>query len=294
MKSTIQHNYLTRTTDINTYNSNLPNLISQFVLQKHKVLEGNKKALEVIPFTIRRRDSIPEVLKVVEIKRKPEILQREEKKEVKPPSYKTSTINLEEYEYIINILKDMSLAMEKTPKTFAELEEEEIRDFFLILLNSHYEGSATGETFNGAGKTDIIIKEGGDNVFIAECKFWGGEVLFTKTIDQLFDKYITLRDSRVSVIVFVRDTNYSTVVSQVDEIVKKHKYYKDSEISFEKPELKKRVFEKMVFPYNFKNPNDNQRSVILTVMVFQIPEKTQEMKEVKRTKKIVSKKITNA
>ena len=33
--------------------------------------------------------------------------------------------------------------------------EEEIRNFFLIQLNGHYQGNATGETFNGVGKTDI-------------------------------------------------------------------------------------------------------------------------------------------
>ncbi len=30
----------------------------------------------------------------------------------------------------------------------------------------------TYETFNMSGKTDILLREGERNVFIAECKFW--------------------------------------------------------------------------------------------------------------------------
>jgi len=33
------------------------------------------------------------------------------------------------------------------------------------------QGKATGETFNRARKTDILLREGDRNVFIAECKF---------------------------------------------------------------------------------------------------------------------------
>jgi hypothetical protein len=40
-----------------------------------------------------------------------------------------------------------------------------------VTLNSHYEGAATGETFNGTGKTDILVRHGLDNAFIGQCKF---------------------------------------------------------------------------------------------------------------------------
>src|ERR1700738_805507 len=35
------------------------------------------------------------------------------------------------------------------------------------------------------GKTDILIRKDGKNVFIAECKFWKGEKAFLETIDQI-------------------------------------------------------------------------------------------------------------
>jgi len=43
--------------------------------------------------------------------------------------------------------------LERSPKAFAHMEEEHLRDQFLVQLNGHYEGQATGETFNAEGKT---------------------------------------------------------------------------------------------------------------------------------------------
>ena len=53
------------------------------------------------------------------------------------------------------------------------LDEETIRDLLLALLNAQFEGAAAGEVFNAAGKTDILIRAGDRNVFIAECKIGG-------------------------------------------------------------------------------------------------------------------------
>jgi hypothetical protein len=78
------------------------------------------------------------------------------------------------YEKILETISHMSLAMERNPRTFSKLSEGEIRDFFLIVLNSHFKGQATGETFNNRGKTDILLRVEDKNAFIAECKFWKG------------------------------------------------------------------------------------------------------------------------
>ncbi len=41
-----------------------------------------------------------------------------------------------------------------------------------MMVNTHYRGQATGETFNKSGKTDILVRDGDRNVFVAECKWW--------------------------------------------------------------------------------------------------------------------------
>ena len=104
----------------------------------------------------------------------------------------------------------MSLVIERNPASFASLDEEAIRDHFLLQLNGHYEGGATGETFNAAGKTDILIRSDSRNVFIAECKFWRGTKQFDGAIDQLL-KYLTWRDSKTALLVFNRTKDSAAV-----------------------------------------------------------------------------------
>jgi hypothetical protein len=48
----------------------------------------------------------------------------------------------------------MSFVMERNPRVFSTAPEETIRDHYLVQLNGQYEGSATGETFNGQGRTN--------------------------------------------------------------------------------------------------------------------------------------------
>ena len=50
--------------------------------------------------------------------------------------------------------------MERNPRVFSTAPEETIRDHYLVQLNGQYEGSATGETFNGHGHTDILVRDG--------------------------------------------------------------------------------------------------------------------------------------
>jgi hypothetical protein len=55
-----------------------------------------------------------------------------------------------------------------------------------VQLNGQYQGQATGETFNHVGKTDILIRHENKNVFVAECKFWGGYEGLKKTAANSF------------------------------------------------------------------------------------------------------------
>jgi hypothetical protein len=78
----------------------------------------------------------------------------------------------EDYEEILRIMKNMVQVMELSPQAFHGMGEEDLRSHFLVQLNGAFKGQATGETFNYQGKTDILIRVDGRNVFIAECKFW--------------------------------------------------------------------------------------------------------------------------
>ena len=119
----------------------------------------------------------------------------------------------------------MVTVMEQSPQAFQEMREEDLRQHFLVQLNGHYEGRATAETFNYEGKTDILIKDRGKNIFVAECKFWNGPAGMTKTIDQILG-YLSWRDTKVAILVFNRTKDMTRVLSKIPGVVKEHPSFK--------------------------------------------------------------------
>ena len=80
----------------------------------------------------------------------------------------------EVFEHILGVIRSVGLDMERSPKTYAGKGEEDRRQFLLAALNTHYQGAVIAEAFNVSGKTDILIRHEGRNLFIAKGKFWGG------------------------------------------------------------------------------------------------------------------------
>ncbi len=189
---------------------------------------------------------------------------RKIKPKLPPASTKPYTpepeISMDDYEHILGVMENMIDVMERSPSAFATMNEEDIRTHFLVQLNGHYEGKATGETFNYKGKTDILIPVNGRNVFIAECKFWSGSKGFLKSIDQLLS-YNCWRDSKTALIIFNRRKNLSSVLSSIQKNIEKHENYK-KEIDQES---------ETNFRYIFSNNDDIDREIMLTVMVFDVP-----------------------
>jgi len=167
----------------------------------------------------------------------------------------------EMYDDILRVIYDSGKSMEKKPALYKEKDEEGLRDQFLFVLETRYEGTtATGETFNRSGKTDIILKysKDGSNLFVAECKFWHGSAEFLKAISQLFDKYLTWRDSKAALLIFVKNKEFSKVLQNVREEIKAHPYFmKDNGSRGETS-----------FSYIFHLPQDTDKKVFLEVLAF--------------------------
>jgi hypothetical protein len=166
----------------------------------------------------------------------------------------------EEYNHILKIIQSMVKTMERSPSTFSKFNEEELRDIILVQLNGHYEGMATGETFNASGKTDILIRIKDKNVFIAECKFWHGEKEFHSAIDQLLD-YLCWRDTKTAIIIFNKNKEFSKVIEKIEDSIKKHSSFKRF--------LGK--LEESIIKYLFSQKNDKNRELYLTILAFDIP-----------------------
>ncbi len=167
---------------------------------------------------------------------------------------------LADYEHILGVMQSMTQVMELSPSAFHEVDEEALRSHFLVQLNGHYQGQATGETFNYEGKTDILIRSEGRNIFVGECKFWSGPKKLTETIDQLLG-YSSWRDTKTAVIVFNRNRDFSKVLGTIPDVVRAHpQYKKDLPGSTE-----------TVFRYQFANRDDKNRELHLAVMAFDVP-----------------------
>lgn len=170
------------------------------------------------------------------------------------------TLDITEYDHILKVIRSMALVIERSPQSFATLDEEAIRTHFLIQLNGHYEGTATGETFNSVGKTDVLIRVGNRNIFIAECKFWTGPKGFEKAIEQLLS-YLSWRDSKCALLIFNKNKDSSAVREKMHETMLTHPEFKKT-ISYEASGDARYVF--------IKN-SDPGREIIITTMLFDIP-----------------------
>lgn len=156
----------------------------------------------------------------------------------------------------------MAELMERSPKTFARLDEEALRDHFLLQLNGQYQGGAAGETFNFEGKTDILIREKGRNLFIAECKFWDGPAKLTETVDQLL-RYTSWRDTKTAIFVFNRGRALIGVLAKISPAISAHSNFV-REIGYGS---------ETDFRFVLHHRDDPERELTLTVLVFEVPGK---------------------
>lgn len=171
------------------------------------------------------------------------------------------SLDMKEYENILAVISNMVMVMERSPKAFSGMGEEDLRQHFLVQLNARYEGQATGETFNFEGKTDIIIRVKNKNIFIAECKFWNGDKYFNKAIDQLIN-YASWRDTKIALLVFNRKKNLSMILEKIPKLVEAHSNYK----------RKLDYNSETGFRYIISHRDDQNREMTLTVLFFEVPE----------------------
>lgn len=128
------------------------------------------------------------------------------------------------FEHILGVIRMQARQMEQNPGAYRALGEEDRRYAILATLNTHYEGRASAEAFNHHGKTDIIIRYDGRNLFICECKFWSGPKGFSETVDQLF-RYTGWRDTKLAMVIFVREKKLTDVLSKSRETLEVHEQF---------------------------------------------------------------------
>ena len=170
------------------------------------------------------------------------------------------TMSDEMYEDVLTVLSQAGHGMERKPSLYRDKEEEDLRDQFLLFLETRYTATTgTGETFNKAGKTDILLKyQDGSNLFVTECKWWSGEADFHAAIEQLFARYLTWRDSKAALLLFVNNKNFSAVLEKVRNEAAKNAYFVCRMTDRSETSLS----------FDFHLPDDEERIVKLAILLF--------------------------
>lgn len=174
------------------------------------------------------------------------------------------------YEQMITTITSFGRALERRPASTRLLlpDEETLRDWLLFLLSTNYEtpdGSELfvgGETVNGKGKTDILVRHQDRNAFIGECKFWHGPKKFSEAIDQLLG-YTVWRDTKAAIILFITRRNATAAIESAGACLERYSQFRQAKIPADPAGRR---------DYVFASPHDNQRVISLALLPVVIPE----------------------
>lgn len=245
--------------EVEDFNSNLESFIKSTLNNRKQKILTKKDFISSLGVPIKEKTETPKTFSVP----KPNL---REKISVKPKVLKKGyspepTMDNDSYQKILKLVNDIGKNFERLPSLYADKKEEDLRDHILMTLDPNFEyGSASGETFNKSGKTDIQLRYDSSVVFISECKFWAGEKKFLDTIDQLLG-YLTWRDSKTSIVLFVRTKEIVPIIEKVNSSLKQHSnFIRELEKSDEN-----------WFNSIFSLPVDTNKEIRLALQLFHLP-----------------------
>lgn len=123
---------------------------------------------------------------------------------------------------ILGLIDRGGKGFETAPGVYAKLGEEDLRTIILGYLNAVFEVvGATGETFSGSGRADIVLTIRSRVVLIAECHKWDGALLYISKLEQLFG-YVTWRQPTAIMVTFSEREDLTHVLQAADEEIRKH------------------------------------------------------------------------
>lgn len=242
--------------DIRSYNNSLPITARQiFSGKKERIIQDNRFLAGLCTPTIAQAGT-PNTYSVPTVSRR--YTQPEGKKSAKSVEDLTPVMDAQRYTQILDATYTVGKMLESHPNVTNGMDEETLRDLFLTQIQTSFKSEAAiGEAFNKNGKTDILVKRGDGIVFIAECKFWKGKQVLLDAISQLLS-YLTWRDTKTALLIFIRGTSMTAAVSSIKENVVTHPNYKSKETTNGET----------WFNYRFSMAQDQDRDVYLAIQLF--------------------------
>ena len=257
---TLESNLPTIHAEIAPWNNGLENFIRQSIETRKGVVSKKHEFMQKIGLKVNSSSSDYLTPSPVTKKRIPQPVSTTSKTVKKE---KIPVLQDDVYSDIKEVLYNTGQAIERKPSLYQGKFEEDLRDVFLLFLETRYESTGgVGEAFNKKGKTDILLKysKDGSNLFVAECKFWKGQKKLLESIDQLLS-YLTHRDSKTALMVFVDQKDLTGVIETSKAVIQNHSNFlrfvsdsHDTSIS-----------------YQFSLPGDERKIIDMEVMFFHFP-----------------------
>jgi hypothetical protein len=243
--------------NVKDFNAQLPVKAKTLFEERRAEILRQNKLVASLGVPIKKASDVPRTFSVPAVSRKKVL--------TKPPASTESynpepTLDQTVYEEMLQVIHETGKVFERLPSTYAGKDEETLRDHLILQLEPRFEGSTTGETFNKAGKTDIMIRFEKRNVFVAECKFWRGAKRHLEALDQILS-YLTWRDSKSALVYFIDSKEMSAPLNAIQESTSTHSCFVSA----------KGKKEESWFKYEFHLPGDHGRSLQLAILCFHIP-----------------------
>jgi len=134
------------------------------------------------------------------------------------------TLDRADVSALVDFIDQYARQFELTPRPYASMDEEALRDLLIGMMNANYPGSSTGETFSKLGKADITLRIDTGHVLICECKFWSGAKAYGEALKQLFG-YLTWRQNYGVLITFCKLRDMTQAVANARSAVSQDSSY---------------------------------------------------------------------
>lgn len=220
-------------------------------IRRQKLLM-NRALTDALPFPVRRVDDVDNSFPITARRKTVALPHRTSDRRYQAEP----RLEEQHYEEIVRMILGWAATMERTPISHVWLGELVLRDILLGQLNSRWEGQAAGELFNGEGRTDILVRHGDRNVFIAECKIWSGQAAVEDALHQLL-RYLVWRDTKAALLMFITIQNATQVLKDLHAAVEAHPQWVRT-VEAPDPEHRR--------DYVFHANDDEQRAIKLAVL----------------------------
>ena len=243
-------------TEVNAFNARFDAEVAGVIKSRKAELLRKSSLLASLGVPLKKSGNVPSTFAVPAPKKKVIVAKPQASTSAFLPE---PTLDDVTYQEVLKIINDTGIEIERHPSIYQGKDEETLRDHFLMVLSPHF-NSVTGETFNKTGKTDILIRHEGKNIFVAECGIWKGGKQFLGKIDQLLS-YLTWRDSKTALICFVRNKEFGTVIETIKKETPSHACFVKAHSPVGEAWLR----------YEFTLKDDPSRPVRVAVLCFHFP-----------------------